>query len=129
MMKPILKSMFLTAMICFSGCGQSQQFAAIPPGVKGDGVLKQTILVKAERFKFTPDVIRVKTGTLVRLEITSVQGSHGFQLGAFGFDEALDENETKNVEFYASKQGEYGFRCSHFCGLGHLGMNGKIIVE
>lgn len=116
-------------MMHISGCGQSQQFTAVPADVKSDSVPKQTLRVKAERFNFTPDVIRVKMGTLVRLEITSILGSHGFQLGAFGIDESIDENETKRVEFFASKQGEYGFRCSHFCGIGHLGMTGKIIVE
>jgi heme/copper-type cytochrome/quinol oxidase subunit 2 len=121
--------LFLFAFVHAMGCGQSQQFAAVPPGVNAESVTRQTYQLKAERFKFTPDVIHVKVGTLVRLEVTSIQGDHGFQLGAFGIDEALDENQTRIVEFYASKQGEYGFRCSHFCGIGHMGMNGKIVVE
>jgi heme/copper-type cytochrome/quinol oxidase subunit 2 len=71
----------------------------------------------------------VKEGTLVTLSVTSTNGTHGFQLNAFGIDERLDEGTTKEIEFYASKKGEYPFKCSHFCGLGHLGMNGKIVVE
>ncbi len=37
--------------------------------------------------------------------------------------------ETRTVTFYAGKKGEYGFHCSHFCGIGHMGMTGKIIVD
>ncbi len=47
----------------------------------------------------------------------------------FGIDETLDENVMKVVEFYAGEKGEYGIRCSHFCGIGHLGMTGKLIIE
>ena len=128
-MKLNIKYILALALILLTGCGQSQQFTAVPPDARNEGVPRQSIQLKAERFKFTPDVIRVKAGTLVRLEITSVEGTHGFQLGAFGIDERLDENQTKIIEFYASKQGEYGFRCSHFCGIGHMGMTGKVIVE
>ncbi len=128
-MKLNIKYILALALILLTGCGQSQQFMAVPPDARKEDVPRQSIQLKAERFKFTPDVIRVKAGTLVRLEITSVEGTHGFQLGAFGIDERLDENQTKIIEFYASKQGEYGFRCSHFCGIGHMGMTGKVIVE
>lgn len=123
--KPILFSFFLL----LAGCGSSRQFASIPPGVDREKVAKQTIDIIAERYKFTPEVISVKEGTLVLLKVKSINGTHGFQLSAFGIDERIDENETKLVEFYASKKGEYTFRCSHFCGFGHLGMNGKIVVE
>ena len=112
-----------------SACGSSKQFDAIPSDLDTQNVPRQTIDVTAESYKFTPEVIRVNAGTLVTLRIKSIEGTHGFQLGAFGIDERLDENEPKVIEFYASKKGEYGFRCSHFCGIGHLGMTGKLIVE
>ena len=120
--------LFLT-IVATAGCAPSQQFDAVPPGINKEQVRREVYRITAESFSFTPEVIRVKSGTLVRLEITSIRGTHGFQLGAFGIDERLEENEMKPVEFYASKQGEYRFRCSHFCGLGHTGMTGKIIVE
>ena len=112
-----------------AGCGSSQQFTAVPSNLDKDRVPHESIRMTAEKFKFTPEVIHVKAGTLVRLDVTSKEGTHGFQLGAFGIDERIEENETKSFEFFASKQGEYGIRCSHFCGLGHMGMTGTIIVE
>jgi len=88
----------------------------------------QTIEMTAEDFHFTPEAIRVAAGTLVTLRITA-DGTHGFSLAAFGIDERLESGETKVIEFFAGQKGEYGFRCSHFCGIGHLGMTGTIVVE
>ncbi|MGA9406475.1 MAG: cupredoxin domain-containing protein [Bacteroidota bacterium] len=124
-----MKSIFIFLLLLLSACGSSKQFDAIPSNLDTQNVPRQTIDVTAESYKFTPEVIRVNAGTLVTLRIKSIEGTHGFQLGAFGIDERLDENEPKVIEFYASKKGEYGFRCSHFCGIGHLGMTGKLIVE
>jgi cytochrome c oxidase subunit 2 len=124
-----MKYTFVLLLVIFAACGSSKQFDAIPPDFNRQNVPNDTINVTAESFKFTPEVIRAKAGTLVTLRITSIDGTHGFRLSAFGIDERLDENVQKSIEFYASKKGEYDFRCSHFCGLGHLGMTGKIIVE
>ena len=111
------------------GCGSSQQFMAVPSTVDRDKVTHETIVMTAEHFHFTPDVVKVKQGTLVTIRIKALDGMHGFKLGAFGIDERIEENDAKVIEFYAEEKGEYTFKCSHFCGIGHLGMNGKIIVE
>jgi cytochrome c oxidase subunit 2 len=111
------------------GCGTTQQFTALPDSIDRNTVPHQTIEMTAEHFHFTPEEIKVKEGTLVTLKITAIDGTHGFALGSFGIDERIEEKETKTVEFYVAKKGEYRFKCSHFCGLGHLGMTGKIIVE
>jgi len=116
-------------LLCLTGCGSSQQFTAIPSTLNKDSVPHQSIEMTAEHFHFTPEEIRVKSGTLVTVRVTAIDGTHGFKLGAFGIDETIEEGETKMVEFYAGTKGEYSFKCSHFCGIGHLGMNGKLIVE
>jgi cytochrome c oxidase subunit 2 len=120
---------FLALSIYFIGCGASQQFVAVPSDINRETVPKQTIDVIAKDFEFIPDTIRVKEGTLVTLNIKSIEGTHGFALGVFGIDERLDEGVTKTVEFYAAKKGEYGFKCSHLCGLGHFGMTGTLVIE
>ncbi len=124
-----MKSTLIILLLLICGCGASQQFVAIPQNVDVEKVPKQTIEMTAERFRFVPEVVHVKQGTLVTIKIKAIQGTHGFRLGAFGIDETIEGNETKTVEFYASKPGEYGFQCSHFCGIGHLGMTGKVEVE
>lgn len=111
------------------GCGSSKLYEAVPSGMDKENVPKQTIEMTAEHFHFTPDVVKIKEGTFVTLKLTALDGTHGFALDAFGIDEELMEKKPKAVQFYAAKKGEYKFKCSHFCGLGHLGMNGTIIVE
>jgi len=129
MKKMILSIVVLLIVIYFSGCGGSQQFVKVPPDINKETVPKDTIEVIAKDFDFIPDTIRVKEGTLVTLEIKSIEGTHGFALDAFGIDERLDEGVIKTVEFYAGQKGEYGFHCSHLCGIGHFGMTGKLIIE
>ena len=127
-----MKIRYLLAAAVFAmaaGCSGSHQFVAASPGPDRDNVRREVVRITAQDFQFTPDTIHVKAGSLVRLELRSIDGTHGFQLSAFDVDELLAENKTKIVEFYASKQGAYLFRCSHFCGLGHSGMTGNIIVD
>jgi cytochrome c oxidase subunit II len=121
---------FLLLLAFFlAACGSSQQFSAVPKDLDQSSVPHKTIEMTAEHFHYTPEVVHVTQGTLVTLKITAIDGTHGFALGAFGIDETIPEKETKTVTFYAEKKGEYGFHCSHFCGIGHLGMTGKIIVD
>ena len=120
--------LLVTAIILF-GCGESQIFVAVPSDLNIETVPKDTIEVIAKDFEFIPDTIRVREGTLITLKLKSIEGTHGFDLGAFGIDERLDENVVKTVQFYAVKKGQYGIRCSHFCGIGHLGMTGELIIE
>jgi cytochrome c oxidase subunit 2 len=65
----------------------------------------------------------------VKLSIKSTDVSHGFSLPEFGVAETLSPNSTVNVQFTASKTGTFSFFCTVFCGAGHGGMNGKLIVE
>src|SRR5512142_567288 len=109
MANKVIRNSIALALLILSGCGQSQQFVAVPPEARKEGLPHEMIEMKAERYKFIPDVVHVKAGTLVQMRITAVDGTHGFELGAFGIDERLDENETKTIEFYASQKGEYGF--------------------
>jgi cytochrome c oxidase subunit II len=125
----ILISNIVLVILLLFACGESQKFVSVPKDINRDTVPKDTIEVIAKDYEFIPDTIRVKQGTLVTLRLKSIEGTHGFELGAFGIDETLDENVMKVVEFYAGETGEYGIRCSHFCGIGHLGMTGKLIIE
>ena len=101
----------------------------MPKNLDREKVTTQTVEITAERFHFTPEEIRVKKGTLLTLKIKSIQATHGFNLGEFGIDLTLEEGQTNTVELFVTESGEYTFRCSHFCGIGHLWMKGALIVE
>jgi cytochrome c oxidase subunit II len=119
----------VTVAMLFFGCGTTQQFTPLPRDLDRATVQTTVVEMQAKRYEFIPEVVKVKAGTLVTLKITALDGTHGFALGAFGIDERIEEGETKVIEFYASTPGEYSFRCSHLCGIGHLGMTGKLVVD
>ena len=106
----------------------------------------KVIEMTAKKYAYTPSDIRVKKGTRVQLKIRATDRAHGFKIalypegagesGAPGlkFDPQqenwkLAENEERIIEFVAERAGNYPFKCSVFCGLGHRGMNGVLIVE
>ena len=89
----------------------------------------KVIKMTAQKYEFTPGTINVNQGDTVVLEITSTDTKHGFGLSAFNIDEKLPKGETVRIEFVADKKGEFTFKCTSFCGWGHFGMNGKLIVS
>ena len=119
----------LIILVLYSGCSSSSHIAAVPPGLDLSTTPRQTVALSAERFRFVPDVIHVRAGTLLHLEVTSHEGTHGFEVSRFGIDQTVEEGTTREIELYVGEKGEYPFRCSHFCGLGHFGMKGTIIAE
>jgi heme/copper-type cytochrome/quinol oxidase subunit 2 len=121
-------SIFIIAA-ALAGCAGSEKYPPLPEGVNLDTVPKQVVHMTAERYEFTPEEVHVKAGTLVTLEITALDGTHGFALGDYGIDVSLPEKHPVTVQFYALEKGEHDFSCSHLCGIGHFGMNGKILVE
>jgi heme/copper-type cytochrome/quinol oxidase subunit 2 len=66
----------------------------------------------------------------LRLKITALDREHGFAIEGMK-DSCVDipKDETRMVEYHATKAGTFKFRCCHFCGLGHGGMKGAITVN
>ena len=83
----------------------------------------------AKKWQFDPSIINVKQGDKVRLKIKSIDVAHGFNLLDFNVNENLEPEKEITVEFVADKKGEFTFFCSVFCGVGHIGMKGKLVVE
>ena len=93
----------------------------------GNGV--KEIRMTAKKYEYDPGVITVKQGEHVRLIITPLDHDHGFKIDAYHIDELLKKGEPTTIEFTADTTGTFPFQCSHFCGLGHKGMKGELIVE
>jgi cytochrome c oxidase subunit 2 len=92
--------------------------------IEGVRVIEMT----ARQFEFDPSRVVVNEGEKVRLEITSQDVIHGVALPAFDIDNQLDPGETVRITFTAGVPGEYPFRCSRYCGEGHSGMRGTLVV-
>jgi len=87
-----------------------------------------TLQVTAKKYEFNPKVIDVKQGEHIKLVITATDHDHGFECGEFHINQLLKKGQPATIEFTADKAGTFPFRCSHFCGMGHLKMKGQIIV-
>jgi cytochrome c oxidase subunit 2 len=91
---------------------------------------EQIIKITAKRFEYNPNEIRIKAGVPVILEFTSLDRIHGFTVPDLGGIRAtIEPGKTTQVHVVAPKAGVYEFHCDIFCGDGHDGMTGKIIVE
>lgn len=85
--------------------------------------------ITARQFQFEPSTVEVNKGDKVKLIITSVDVPHGFSVPEYGINERLDPGKPVTIEFTADKQGTFTAFCSVFCGSGHSGMKGKIVVR
>jgi len=47
----------------------------------------------------------------------------------FKIKQKLKKGEPSIIEFTPDKAGTFPFKCSIFCGMGHRGMKGTIVVE
>jgi plastocyanin domain-containing protein len=113
----IALSIFIAWFFWFAPKGQTR--AAVGAGETQE----VAILVKGG---YTPDVIVVKAGQLVRLTFTrqeSAACSEMVLFPDFNQNAKLPKGEAVRLEFTPDKPGEYGFQCQ----MGML--RGKLIVE
>jgi plastocyanin len=106
----------------------------------GTGKVKD-ITMKAESWRFTPNIIDVNKGDLVRLHFTTAQdevalyNGHGFGIEGYNVNAFLLKGTQQTVEFVADKPGTFTFRCTSFCSApeaaleNHFNMVGKLIVH
>lgn len=93
---------------------------------EAEDVIEITMLAK--KWEFMPKTLTVKNGQKVRLSISSVDVDHGFALPAFNVDTRLTAGQNTIVEFTATTAGTFPFTCTVYCGAGHGGMAGEVVV-
>lgn len=126
------KNLLILVIIIILAVGGIYYFQSTKPnGIQNSQVTTQVsgaqnqimFNIDAKRWQFAPSVINVKKGQRVKIVINNIDTIHGINLpefaGAIGND---------SIEFTADKTGEFPFFCKNFCGDGHTGMTGKVIV-
>ena len=89
----------------------------------------QKITVTAKKFEFNPSHIEVKAGQPVEITFQSEDTTHGFAQKELGIEKVtFKKDEPAIVKFTPSKVGTFPFKCQKFCGMGHSGMKGEIVV-
>ena len=88
------------------------------------------VKITAKKYQFSPDTVEVQAGTRIVFKITALDREHGFEIaGVKDSCVKIKKGETATVSYLAEKAGTVEFRCCVFCGLGHHGMKGKIIIR
>lgn len=90
---------------------------------------ERVVKVVAQRFHYTPDEIVLKAGEPTRLEFTSLDFVHGFNIPDLKIRANLPPGQVTVIHLTPLKAGVYDFLCDNFCGSGHEEMNGRIVVK
>ncbi|HEY3353825.1 MAG TPA: cytochrome c oxidase subunit II [Polyangia bacterium] len=81
-----------------------------------------------EGISTTKDLV-VPVGRAVRLTMSSQDVIHGFFVPAFRLKRDVLPNRYTVVWFEAKQPGDYDLFCTQYCGTGHSGMLGKVVVK
>lgn len=105
---------------------QTSKTAKTPPAT---AALLKEFQMTARQWEFEPSTITVNRGDRVRLKITSEDVAHGLAIPQFKVNSRLEPGQETVVEFTADQNGTFTFFCSIFCGAGHSGMRGTLVVK
>jgi len=92
-------------------------------------VKEKVVKLEAKKFVYTPNRIVLKKDQAVVLEITALDFTHGFKIPDWNIRADLLPGQVTKVHLKPDTAGEFDFLCDNFCGDGHEGMSGKIVVE
>lgn len=98
-------------------------------GCKKKSPADVTVQVVMKKYTIEPAVIRVKSGQLVELSVTTADVQHGFDVPALHIKEPVQPGKTTSILFKAPAPGEYRVVCGILCGPHHEDMTGKLVVE
>jgi len=105
--------------------GGSAALVAAVRDAEGD---EQHVSMLAMKFDYLPDQITVKKGKPVVLELSTLDRLHGFDAPTLGLHTEIQPGAPTVVRFTPEAAGSFGIHCDVFCGDGHEGMAGHIIV-
>jgi plastocyanin len=111
------------------GTADAQTEETTPSSSSEEVSNRNVIKISAKNWAFNPTSITVKQGEDVLLEITSIEGDHGFAVPDLKISVPLPEGEVVRVKLPTTTVGTFSFICSIPCGEGHKGMVGTITVE
>jgi cytochrome c oxidase subunit II len=122
MKKALLGASFAFAIAACGGSGGPSDGAA-------EDAQLRAISLTARQWAYDPPSIELDVGKPVFLEITSADVHHGFNLPAFGVRADAIPGMKTRIKITPDKAGTFAFHCDYYCGSGHEGMAGEIVVK
>jgi cytochrome c oxidase subunit 2 len=89
---------------------------------------EQLIHLTAKKFEYDPSEITVKKGIPVVIDIVSLDRKHGFTIPELKVRTDVKPGQKNVVRFTPHTAGRFNFHCDLFCGSGHEGMSGTLVV-
>lgn len=88
------------------------------------------VTAKAWSFQVQEGPIRVQQGDHVILIVTGEDSDHGLSLERYAPNGiTVSPGQTRTIEFDATVAGTFTYYCTIYCGSGHYGMFGQLVVE
>lgn len=89
----------------------------------------QLVKITAGESQFTPDLIVLKKGQPVTLQLTSTDRIHGLAIRALKIDTDIRPGQSTEITVTPQVAGTFKGFCDHYCGLGHGNMKMTVVVE
>lgn len=116
MKKTSIVPVLLSLLILSAGCQKAKAPA-------------QQINVVMKKYDIQPNVIHVKRGEPVELDVTTTDVQHGLDVPDLGIKESVQPGRTTRINFTPQKTGEFKVVCGVICGPHHEDMVGKLVVD
>ena len=90
----------------------------------------RTIEITVSRSVISPEQIEVQVGERVRLNVTSADGAHAFQVKGLGLDARIPaDGEAVTFDVTPTEPGKFEIEGVDDGGLGHGGMRARFVVR
>jgi cytochrome c oxidase subunit 2 len=106
---------------------QTPPFDAL--GLKQTGPDHYELVMVAQIWSFVPNEVHIPAGATLEIDATSRDVIHGLHVLRTDINIMVIPGEVAHVVHTFSEPGEYLMVCHEYCGIGHQGMYGKIIVD
>ncbi|OGJ60563.1 hypothetical protein A3A67_05235 [Candidatus Peribacteria bacterium RIFCSPLOWO2_01_FULL_51_18] len=128
--RKIITGLLLLSVLISAGCVAKETNSSVS-GDKTTSAIseKRTIAMSADTWVFTPNVVRVKKGEQVQIELTGVRGKHSFTSTDLALNVPVEAGQTVTFDVPTDKAGTFEFRCRVPCGPGHQDMVGQVVIE
>ena len=102
--------------------------ALLPVPAAADDGVPRVIHVTARSFAFEPEIVHVRQGERVIIELESLDATHGIYLDGYDLSVEAEPGRPAQLSFTADRAGSFRFRCSVACGNLHPFMIGQLKV-
>ena len=99
------------------------------PGLHDLGSGRYEVIMIAQTWAFAPNEIRVPTGANVTFRVASADVTHGFIIEKTDANLTLIPGHIAEASATFREPGTYLILCHEYCGIGHQGMYGRVVVE